>query len=285
MVSVKFPRPDEGVAVLVDIDKCIGCRACQVACKYWNSKPAEVERVKFTGSMTSPSWLTADDWKVVFFYEDKTTKRLLTPAGEATFSQVDIVPLPYNCMHCAAAPCATACPVGAIKVTDEGAVVINKDECIGCGYCESACPYDVPKKGSDWRYYKCTFCVDRIQNGQAPACVDVCPTNVFTFGPAKEVMEKAKAEQARGRYVYGLDLDRYVGGSVRWIYVTSNRKAFAAKKHFEDVRPRTTEELRQILKPLTIYGGAALAGALTVLGFAAWRRSRVEEKREGSGKE
>jgi formate dehydrogenase iron-sulfur subunit len=283
MVSVKFPRPDEGVAVLVDLDKCIGCRACQLACKDWNGRPAE--RTKFTGSMTSPSWLTADDWKVVFFYEDKTTKRLLTPAGEATFSQVDVVPLPYNCMHCAAAPCATACPVGAIKVTDEGAVVINREECIGCGYCESACPYDVPKKGSDGRYYKCTFCVDRIQNGLAPACVEVCPTNVFTFGPAKEVIEKAKAEQAKGRYVYGLDLDRYVGGSVRWIYVTSDRKAFATKKHFEDKKPKTTEELRQILKPLTIYGGAALVGALTVLGFAAWRRSRVEEKREGSGKE
>ncbi len=143
----------------------------------------------------------------------------------------------------------------------------------------------MPKKGSDGRYYKCTFCVDRIQNGLAPACVEVCPTNVFTFGPAKEVMEKAKAEQAKGRYVYGLDLDRYVGGSVRWIYVASDRKAFAAKKHFEDMKPKTTEELRQILKPLTIYGGAALVGALTVLGFAAWRRSRVEEKREGSGKE
>ena len=283
MVSVKFPRPDEGVAVLVDLDKCIGCRACQVACKYWNGKPAG--RTQFTGSLTSPIWLTANDWKVVFFYEDKTTKKLLTPAGEVKFSQVDIVPLPYNCMHCAAAPCATACPVGAIKVTGEGAVVINRDECIGCSYCESACPYDVPKKGPDGRYYKCTFCVDKIQNRQAPACVEVCPTNVFTFGSAKEVIEKAKAEQARGRYVYGLDLDRYVGGSVRWIYITSERRAFAVKKHFEDKKPIVTEEIRQILKPLTLYGGAALAGVLTVLGFAAWRRSRIKEKREGSGKE
>ncbi len=283
MVSVKFPRPDEGVAVLVDLDKCIGCRACQVACKYWNGKPAG--RTQFTGSLTSPIWLTANDWKVVFFYEDKTTKKLLTPAGEVKFSQVDIVPLPYNCMHCAAAPCATACPVGAIKVTGEGAVVINRDECIGCSYCESACPYDVPKKGPDGRYYKCTFCVDKIQNRQAPACVEVCPTNVFTFGSAKEVIEKAKAEQARGRYVYGLDLDKYVGGSVRWIYITSERRAFAVKKHFEDKKPIVTEEIRQILKPLTLYGGAALAGVLTVLGFAAWRRSRIKEKREGSGKE
>jgi formate dehydrogenase iron-sulfur subunit len=72
---------------------------------------------------------------------------------------------------------------------------------------------------------------------------------------------------------------------VRWIYVTSDRRSFAVKKHFEDVKPRTTEGLRQILKPLTIYGGAALVGALTVLGFAAWRRSRIEEKKEGSSKE
>jgi len=283
MVSIRFPRPDEGVAVLVDLDKCIGCRACQTACKDWNGRFAE--KTQFTGSLASPSWLSAADWKVVFFYEDKTTKRLLTPAGEVAFSQVDMVPLPYNCMHCVAAPCATACPVGAIKVTGEGAVVINRDECIGCSYCELACPYDVPKKGADGRYYKCTFCVDKIQNGQAPACVEVCPTNVFTFGPAKEVIEKAKSEQAKGRYVYGLNLDKYVGGSVRWIYVTSERRSFAVKKHFEDVKPKTAEEVRQILKPLTLYGGAALAGVLTVLGFAAWRRSRIEEKKEAGGKE
>lgn len=280
MVSVNFPKPDEGVAVLVDLDKCIGCRACQLACKDWNGRPAV--KTNFTGSLTSPKWLTAEDWKVVFFYEGKTGKKLLTPAGEVTFTQFELAPLPYNCLHCAAAPCARACPVGAIKITGEGAVVINRDECIGCGYCEAACPYDVPKKGSDGRYYKCTFCVDRIQNGRAPACVEVCPTNVFTFGPASDIMAKAREEQSRGRYVYGLEASDYVGGSVRWIYVTSDRKAFAVKQHFSNAAPRAAQQIREILKPLTLYGGALLAVGLTLAGVAAWRQRRREEK-EGTG--
>lgn len=277
MVSIKFPKPDEGYAVLVDLDKCIGCRACQLACKDWNGRPAE--KTVFTGTLTSPKSLTADDWKVVFYYEGATTKKLLTPAGEVAFSQFDMAFLPYNCLHCAAAPCARACPVGAIKVTGEGAVVINKDECIGCGYCETACPYDVPKRGSDGKYYKCTFCVDRIQNGKLPACVEVCPTNVFTFGPAKDVMELAKKEQEKGRVVYGLEASSYVGGSVRWIYVTSERRSFAVKQHFTDKTPRSAQEIRELLKPVTIYGGAALAASLAVLGLAAWRRYRTEEKK------
>ncbi|AET33062.1 4Fe-4S dicluster domain-containing protein [Pyrobaculum ferrireducens] len=281
MVSVKFPRPDEGVAVLVDLDKCIGCRACQVACKDWNGRPAE--KAKFTGTLASPSWLTAEDWKVVFYYEGKAEKKLLTPAGEVTFSQFDLAALPYNCMHCVEAPCARACPVGAIKVTSDGAVVINRDECIGCGYCEATCPYDVPKKGADGRYYKCTFCVDRIENGRAPACVEVCPTNVFTFGPASEVVAKAREEQKRGRYVYGLDVDSYVGGQVRWIYVTSNRRAFAVKEHFSKVAPRTAQQLRELIKPVTLYGGAVLAAALAAAGLAAWRQARAREKRAREG--
>ncbi|HII47964.1 4Fe-4S dicluster domain-containing protein [Pyrobaculum aerophilum] len=282
MVSLTFPKPNEGVAVLVDIDKCIGCRACQVACKDWNGRPAV--KTEFAGSLTLPKWLTAEDWKVVFFYEGKTGKKLMTPAGEVTFSQFELAPLPYNCMHCAAAPCARACPVGAIKVTGEGAVVINKEECIGCGYCEAACPYDVPKKGSDGRYYKCTFCVDRIQNGRAPACVEVCPTNVFTFGPASEVIAKAREEQRRGRYVYGLEVNDYVGGSVRWIYVTSDRRAFAVKQHFSNASPRAAQQIREVLKPLTLYGGALLAVGLTIAGIAAWRQRRKEEKEEAGTK-
>ncbi|ACB39986.1 4Fe-4S dicluster domain-containing protein [Pyrobaculum neutrophilum] len=279
MVSIKFPRPEEGYAVLVDLDKCIGCRACQVACKEWNGLSAE--RTQFQGVLTSPQSLTSKDWKVVFYYEGATRKRLLTPSGEVAFSQVEVAPLPYNCMHCVEAPCARACPVGAIKVSPEGAVVIEKDECIGCGYCQMACPYDVPKRGDDGKFYKCTFCVDRIQNGREPACVEVCPTRVFTFGPAKDVIERARQEEAKGRKVYGLNVDRYVGGSVRWIYVTSERRGFALDSHFADKgKPVAVEEAREVLKPLVTVGGAALAGALAVLGLAAWRRERVQEKKQ-----
>ncbi|ABL78806.1 4Fe-4S dicluster domain-containing protein [Thermofilum pendens] len=284
MVLQKFPSLSEGYAVLVDLDKCIGCRACQVACKDWNSRQAE--KTTFSPTFTNPPDLTANDWKVVFYYEGKSKKALLTPAGEVVFEQVDVVPLPFQCMHCATAPCSRACPVGAIKVTPEGAVVISKEECIGCGFCETACPFRVPRRGSDGKYYKCTFCVDRIQNGRAPACVEACPTGVFTFGKAGDIIEKAKELQSTGKTVFGLNLDSYVGGGVRWIYAGSERRSYAIKEHFADRgKPVATQEGRELLKPLILYGGALGALALAAIGVATWRKSRVEEVKSSSQEE
>ncbi|MGB9709847.1 4Fe-4S dicluster domain-containing protein [Infirmifilum uzonense] len=277
MVVQNLPGMKEGYAVLVDLDKCIGCRACQVACKDWNGRPAEM--TKFSPTFTNPPDLTADDWKVVFYYEDMTKKALLLPSGEKIFEQVDIGPLPFQCMHCADPPCARSCPVGAIKVTAEGAVVINKDECIGCGYCATACPFRVPKRGSDGKFYKCTFCIDRIQNGMLPACVEACPTGVFKFGKASEIISAAQDMQAKGKLVYGLNLDSYVGGGTRWIYASSDRRSFAIKKHFADRgKPVSTQQSREILKQLIVYGGALGALLLAGLELVAWRKSRVEEK-------
>ena len=278
MVRLTFPRPDEGVAVLVDLDKCIGCRACQVACKEWNGR--EAEKTEFSPTFTNPPSLTANSWKVVFFHEFIKTYF-------AGFEDPFIQPVPYNCLHCAEAPCARACPVGAIKVTEEGAVVIEASECIGCGFCEMACPFDVPKRGDDGKYYKCTFCVDRIQAGMAPACVDVCPTEVFEFGPASEIMARAREEEAKGRVVYGLELDDYVGGAVRWIYVASRDREQAIKMQFPDKAVVSANSAREALNAVVKAGAGALAIALTILGLASWRMYRAMEKRarEEAGEE
>jgi len=265
-----------GYAVLVNLDRCVGCKACQVACKDWNARRA-IETY-FSPTFTYPQDLASESWKVVFFYEGKTKKALLTPAGEVAFMQVDVAALPFQCMHCVDPPCARACPMKAIKVTAEGAVVINRDECIGCGYCETACPYHVPRRGDGGKYYKCTFCVDRIQNGLPPSCVEVCPAGVFTFGRAKDILEQAEAAAAQGKTVYGLSADSYTGGA-RWIYVSSDRKSFAMRAHFaERGKPVLTQQLREIINPLITYGSAIGAVALALLAAATWRKKRTEEK-------
>ncbi|HWQ17516.1 MAG TPA: 4Fe-4S dicluster domain-containing protein [Sulfolobales archaeon] len=292
MVKMDFPSKDSGIAVLVNVDNCIGCRACQIACQEWNGRTPP--KTSFSPTFTNPPTLMANAWKVVVFHEITREKILSFEGSTVKISDaVEMVPIPYNCLHCATAPCARACPVGAIKVSPEGAVVIEASECIGCGYCADACPYDVPKRGSDGKYYKCTFCVDRVQSGKAPACVEVCPANVFTFTSMDNAVRLANDMKAKGKEVYGLDVDSYVGGRVRWIFTLSSDKASQAfKKQFPERAVVSTESLRESLKSISIPGVGIITAAVFALGVAAWRRERMKkiggsrktkEKKQGKG--
>jgi formate dehydrogenase iron-sulfur subunit len=287
MVKMEFPSKDSSIAVLVNIDSCIGCRACQVACQTWNGRAPP--QTSFSPTFTNPQGLMANAWKVVMFHEI-TREKVISFEGAAIriTDAVEMVPIPYNCLHCAAAPCARACPVGAIKVSPEGAVVIEASECIGCGYCADACPYDVPKRGSDGKYYKCTFCVDRIQNGKAPACVEVCPANVFTFTSMENAVKMAREMEASGKKVYGLDVDSYVGGRVRWIFALSSDKASKVfPKQFPEKAVVQTESLREALKSISIPGLGIISAAVFALGVVAWRMDRIRRirgsKKSGKG--
>lgn len=271
----------DGYGVLVHLDRCIGCRACQVACKEWNGRPADT--LAFAEAwptpsegLTSPLSLTANTWKLVVFKET----RIVYPSG---FEDPFIQPVPYQCMHCLNPPCARACPVGAIQVTEEGAVVINEDSCIGCGFCEASCPFNIPKKSMDTgKYYKCTFCVDRLQAGLQPACVETCPTGVFEFGRYEEIKSKAESLKAAGMEVYGLDLPSYVGGSTRWIYAISREKAQVLKEMFPAEPVQEAGQLRETLQKITRYGGTAMVLALAALGLLSLRVSRMAGKKEES---
>ncbi|MCE4602507.1 MAG: 4Fe-4S dicluster domain-containing protein [Desulfurococcales archaeon] len=271
----------QGYGILVDLDKCIGCRACQVACKEWNGRPAETLSFAWPtdAGITSPPDLDANTWKLVIFKE----VRILYLSG---FEDPYIQPLPYNCLHCADAPCERACPVGAIITTKEGAVVINEPDCIGCGYCEAACPYNIPRRSEDTgKYYKCTFCVDRLQEGLEPACVEVCPTGVFIFGPIEEVRAEASRLKGEGKEVYGLDLPDYVGGYTRWIYAVSGEKSQVLKDHFPEDASVASQSIRETLQGVVKYGGTAALAALAVLGLVSWRASRQKPGEEGGGEE
>lgn len=261
------------MAIAFNIDNCIFCRACQVACHVWNSTRPEV--TGFSPTLTNPPDLLPNVWMVM-------EAREVVDGGEFHWAF-----LKRQCMHCSEAPCAKACPVGAIEVHPEGAVVIREDRCTGCRFCIEACPYDVPRYDeSAEKVYKCTFCIDRIQNGLKPACVSACPTDALMFGEYDELVNRYRSQ---GFDVYGDSVNDYVG-KTHYIYVTKKyRGKLTDLEYFGD---RLKKEPR---KPFVQTGsrlvepiGWGLVG-LTLLGaaghFIYWRAKRMEEKSKKEEKE
>ncbi|MDQ4078449.1 MAG: 4Fe-4S dicluster domain-containing protein [Chloroflexota bacterium] len=201
---------------LTDTSLCIGCKACEVACKQWNQLP--MDNFGFTGfSYDNTGDLGATTWRHVAFVEqlgDGAGQRptSLKPFQSNWLMQSDI------CKHCVNAGCLQACPTGAIIRTEFDTVVIQQDICNGCGYCVPACPYGVPELSqTDGKAHKCTLCYDRMNDGLEPACAKACPTDSIQFGRIDELMARAQERVAelheRGveeAYIYG---DRAVGGT------------------------------------------------------------------------
>ena len=212
-----------------DTSVCIGCKACEVACKEWNQIPAGP--LSFTGmSYDNTTGLGADTWRHVAFIEQpKALGRQDTggvPSGggvasiaalvESTGHAVAAVPdqtasaapealAPAEagrelrwlmssdvCKHCTHAACLDVCPTGSLFRTEYGTVVVQEDICNGCGYCVPACPYGViDQRPDDGRVWKCTMCYDRLRDDQEPACAKACPTESIQFGPLEELRQRA----------------------------------------------------------------------------------------------
>ncbi|MFN2383739.1 MAG: 4Fe-4S dicluster domain-containing protein [Gemmatimonadota bacterium] len=169
---------------------CIGCKACEVACKEWNGVPAEPEL--WTGtSYDNTAALGASTWRHVKFLESGGDG---DPLRWAFVSDV--------CKHCENAGCLEACPTGSIVRTPVGSVYVQDDVCNGCGYCVVACPFGVidrrpePLPGAGGAF-KCTFCYDRQADGLVPACAKACPTESIRFGPLEEMRAAAEERLAR----------------------------------------------------------------------------------------
>ena len=167
------------VAKLIDTTTCIGCKACEVACQEWNDLPPET--VGDTGTYQTLPDLTAQFWNLIRFNEHESDQ------GLRWLMRKD------QCMHCTEPGCLVACPApGAIVQYANGIVDFNQDQCIGCGYCMTGCPFNVPKFAtSTQRVYKCTLCVDRVSNGLQPACVKACPTSCLQFGTKDDMLQIA----------------------------------------------------------------------------------------------
>ena len=197
-----------------DTSICIGCKACEVACKEWNHVPED--GINFTGmSYDNTVSLGADTWRHVKFIEQPKALgnnfsglRATPPVdlgmpglqrpGEG-LSQDDATEFRWLmasdvCKHCTHAACLDVCPTGALFRTEFGTVVVQQDVCNGCGYCVPACPYGViDKREDDGRVWKCTLCYDRLGEGQEPACAKACPTESIQFGPLDELRVRAQA--------------------------------------------------------------------------------------------
>ena len=222
------------VGFFTDTSVCIGCKACEVACKEWNLVPDD--GLNLLGhSYDNTGSLGASSWRHVAFVEQPAPPRQpvdlglpavpgpAAPATDAAGGQVDGIRWLMSsdvCKHCTHAACLDVCPTGALFRTEFGTVVVQQDVCNGCGYCVSACPYGViERREGDGRAFKCTLCYDRLVDGLRPACASACPTESIQFGPLDELRERAAARVAalheRGvpqARLYGHDPDDGVGG-------------------------------------------------------------------------
>jgi formate dehydrogenase iron-sulfur subunit len=168
------------VAKLIDVSRCIGCKACQAACMEWNDLRAPVGVNE--GFYTNPADLGDQTWTLMRFYEENI-------AGSLQW-----LILKDGCLHCADPGCLKACPApGAIVQYSNGIVDFHEEQCIGCGYCISGCPFNIPRmRKEDSKVYKCTLCSDRVSVGLEPACVKTCPTGAIHFGSKEEMLFQAE---------------------------------------------------------------------------------------------
>jgi formate dehydrogenase iron-sulfur subunit len=233
-------RPATGF--YTDTSVCIGCKACEVACKQWNQLPAD--GFDWTGnSYDNTGELSATSWRHVKFVEqfplistplpqrERRDKEAALPAGEMgrgegsepsakkfTLELAPEEPTPGRwlmmsdvCKHCVTAPCQQACPTGALLHNEFDNVYVQQDICNGCTYCVAACPFGVIARGTfDGHAHKCTLCYDRQRDGLVPACAKACPTQSIQFGPVDELQKRARqrVEELHRRgvpaaYLYG----------------------------------------------------------------------------------
>jgi formate dehydrogenase iron-sulfur subunit len=202
-------EPGKKYGFFTDTTVCIGCKACEVACKEWNALPAD--NLSLSGmSYDNTRQLSANTWRHVMFVEKLDGdggRPTEMPAFQSNWLMMSDV-----CKHCANAPCLEACPTGALFKTEFDTVVVQQDICNGCGYCVPSCPFGVVELNMlDGKAHKCTLCYDRLKGGFEPACAKACPTDSIQFGELDDLRSRAKKRVDRlhelGReetYLYGV---------------------------------------------------------------------------------
>ncbi len=250
-----------------DTTVCIGCKACEVACKEWNQLPARNGGVNLLSGNSYDNTVRLDggQWRHVRFIEQFTPDR--KDGRWLLMSDV--------CKHCVQAPCLEVCPTGAIVRTEFDTVLIQSETCNGCRYCVAACPFDVIGISDvTGTAQKCTFCYDRLSVGLTPACAQACPTQSIQFGPVAELRSRADARvgQLRGQgesraYVYG---DEKMLGGLNSFYLLVDRP----EVYGLPANPQMPT--RRLGLSWLLSGGSAVVGG--VLALLAFRKQRMDQR-------
>jgi formate dehydrogenase iron-sulfur subunit len=250
-----------------DTSVCIGCKACEVACKEWNQVPED--GLLFTGtSYDNTGGLGANTWRHVAFIEQDRPLRVGDGEDGDGFRWLMSSDV---CKHCTHSACLEVCPTGAIVRTELGTVVVQEDVCNGCGYCVPACPFGVLDRreiSDDGRVWKCTLCYDRTREGITPACAQACPTESIQYGPLDELRERAGKRLDKvvedgfaGARLYGEDPDDGVGGFGAFFLLLDEPEVYGLPPEPFD----TTRDLAEMWRSAAIAAGALVLGTVACL--------------------
>jgi formate dehydrogenase iron-sulfur subunit len=272
-----YPDAPPRVGFFTDTSVCIGCKACEVACKEWNRVPDD--GLVFTGmSYDNSVSLGADTWRHVAFIEQRRSlghqQANVERDGNGGASDLRWLMASDVCKHCTHAACLDVCPTGSLFRTEFGTVVVQEDICNGCGYCIPACPYGViDQRKDDGRAWKCTLCYDRLTVGMEPACAKSCPTDSIQFGPLDELRDRAdrRLRQLHDAGVtdarlYGRDPDDGVGGDGAFFLLLDEPEVYGLPPD----PVVTTRDLPTMWRHVAAAAGALLVG--TAAAFLGRRR-------------
>jgi formate dehydrogenase iron-sulfur subunit len=266
-----------------DTSVCIGCKACEVACKEWNHVPED--GLALSGmSYDNSRVLGADTWRHVAFIEQRKpvaaqVAGVSHDGGDPAGHHLRWLMASDVCKHCTHAACLDVCPTGALFRTEFGTVVVQEDVCNGCKYCIAACPYGViDQREGDGRAWKCTLCYDRLSVGMEPACAKACPTDSIQFGPLEELRARAerrvvqlKEAGVSDARLYGERPDDGVGGDGAFFLLLDEPEVYGLPPD----PVVTTADLPAMWRHVSLAAGGLLAAAGALLaGRRPWARAR-----------
>ncbi|WP_457552567.1 4Fe-4S dicluster domain-containing protein [Desulfobacula sp.] len=281
----EIPAPSEdSLGCLVDTTLCVGCRKCEQACNQRHNLPAPEESFEELTVLEKERRMDETSYTVVNKYYPENIGTL-TWRERPTFVK-------FQCMHCNDPSCVSACIVGALTKQENGAVIYDAKKCIGCRYCMVACPFQVPAYEFDNaltpQVRKCTFCFEYVKDGGLPACAQVCPREVITFGKRKDLLHLAewKMKNNPDKYVDHIYGQHEVGGT-SWLYLSSEPfETIGFPKLSDDPPPRLTEKIQHSLfqyfaAPVILY--TFLGGVMMATGFMKNGKKKISDKPSQKG--